>query len=93
MPKFKKRSVVIEAEQFLPEKGKWPRGVQSAPGAPCECVTEGTPEWTPHVHTAHQNQRVDVVSGDWIVPEPDGKHWYPVKDIIFRNTHEPVDEP
>jgi len=93
MPKFRKKPIIIEAEQFLPEKGQWPIGVRNRPESLCGCVALLGGESTPHVHTAHQAQRVDVVSGDWIVPEPDGEHYYPVKPSIFENTYEPVEEP
>jgi len=40
----------------------------------------------PHVHTAHNNQAVELEDGDWIAPEPDGVHYYPIKpDILALN--------
>ncbi len=44
----------------------------------------------PHVHTIHQNQVVNLEKGDWILPEPDGEHFYPVKPDIFDKTYEPA---
>jgi hypothetical protein len=29
--------------------------------------------------------------GDWIIPEPDGEHFYPVKPDIFEKTYEAVE--
>lgn len=82
--KFRKKPVVIEAEQFtgnLPH----PKGV-----CICGLMLGGIPGGCqPHVHTIHENQRVDLQIGDWIIPEPDGEHFYPCKDEIFRNTYEP----
>jgi len=40
------------------------------------------------VRTMHENQKVYVLEGDWILPEPDGEHYYPVKDEVFKNTYE-----
>ena len=32
-----------------------------------------------------------VTSGDWVLPEPDGVHFYPVKPEIFAATYEAVE--
>lgn len=40
------------------------------------------------VRTMHNNQQVYVEKGDWILPEPDGEHYYPVKDEVFQKTYE-----
>lgn len=89
--KFRKKPTVIEAEQFLPDEGKWPKGVRNTPTGLCGCILIGVTA-KPHVHTMHANQAVEVVSGDWIVPEPDGKHFYPIKDEVFRSSYDPVEE-
>lgn len=97
MAKFRKKPVVIEAEQFNPNRTSQPRSV-------CVCRNVGTlaadPEATwpnvigkPHVHTMHDNQAVYLESGDWIIPEPDGEHFYPCKPDVFAATYEPVEEP
>jgi hypothetical protein len=69
----------IEAEQF---NGKTIDGVCWPP-----CKTSRT---HPHVHTAHDNQPVDIEIGDWIVPEPNGAGFYPIKDEIFQRKYRPV---
>lgn len=38
----------------------------------------------PHVHTIHEGQVVALEIGDWVVQEPDGVHYYPVRDNYFR---------
>ena len=91
MPKFRKRPIVIETAQFRPDLGQWPKGVRNRPdGLRCECSLSPT-DTRPHVHTVHNNQRVDVASGDWIVLEPDGEHYYPIKDDVFCNLYEAVE--
>lgn len=35
-----------------------------------------------------QGQRVEVSIGEWIVKEPDGVHFYPISDEIFRQKYE-----
>ena len=91
MAKFRKKPVVIEAEQFLPEQDIWPEGVMNKPNAICGCTLLGGDGKNPHVHTAHNRQAVVVVSGDWIIPETDGRGYYPCKPDIFEATYESVE--
>lgn len=44
------------------------------------------------VETIHKDQRVQIVDGDWVIPEPDGIHFYPCKPDIFEKTYEPVED-
>lgn len=81
MSKFRKKPVVIEAVQFL-EGQPIPKGVCF--GWRCNGDNHQ------HVHTAHENQKVYVEFGDWIVPELDGEHYYPIKPAIFEATYEAV---
>ncbi len=83
--KYRKRPVVITAQQFL-EGELIPKGICF--GGQCGNYDSGAP----HVHTIHENQRVDVVFGDWIIPEPDGQHYYPCKADIFWRTYEHTTE-
>ena len=85
MPKFRKRPVEIDAEQFVPNKHV-PRGMKLWPdenGAIPRDMSWG------FVITIH-GQRQHVQAGDWIVIEPDGVHHYPIKPDIFEATYEPV---
>lgn len=80
--KFRKKPVIVEAEQFfydqLPIKGVfYPRTTEDG----------RTYLGDAFVITAH-DQRVYLSDGDWILPEPDGEHYYPVKDDIFKATYE-----
>jgi hypothetical protein len=79
--KFRKKPVVIEAEQFFPETQPLPFADKGA------CSLDGL-EW--YVMTAH-GQKTYIKPGDWIIPEPDGRGFYPVKPDIFAATYEPVD--
>ena len=83
MTKFRKRPIVIEAEQFFEDKFPlpfWDRGG----GA---CCFDGD-HW--YVVTAH-GQEAEIVDGDWIIPEPDNRGFYPCKPDIFEATYEPVE--
>lgn len=90
MTAYKSKPKLVDAEQYHD-------GQPDVVGI-CRCVAPNDqsgamrkmqdPGHTPHVHTAH-NQPVNVVDGDWIVAEPDGRGYYPVKDDVFRRSYEP----
>lgn len=48
------------------------------------------PEPYAWVETIHEGQRVEIKEGDFIIPEPDGIHYYPCKPDIFEKTYEKV---
>ncbi len=82
--KYRKKPVVIEAEQYT-EYGKLVRGMCNS----ISCFSHfGNDQ--PHVHTIHAGQIVNLEVGDWVIPEPDGEHFYPVKPDIFAATYEPA---
>ncbi len=85
MPKFRKKPVVIEAVQYV-EYGKLVNGMCNSRS----CYTAGNNK--PHVHTIHNNQIVLLEIGDFVIPEPDGEHFYPCKPDIFEATYEPAAE-
>lgn len=88
MPRFRKRAVEVEAVQWFP--GKDVPGVRGdRPGELCPCHRVGGDHGRPHVLTAH-GQIVHLSPGDWVVPEPNGEGFYPVKDDIFRANFEPA---
>jgi len=85
VPKYRKKPVVIEAEQYT-KYGKPTKGM-------CQSHTcHTTNEYNPHVHTIHDDQLVILEVGDYIIPEPDGIHYYPCKPDIFEATYEKVEE-
>lgn len=81
--KYRKKPVVIEAVQFK-------RGISlvSTCHGLCQC-SQGSA--VGHVHTIHRGQVVNLENGDWIIPESDGEHFYPVKPDVFEATYEPVE--
>lgn len=83
MSKFRKRPVVIEAEQFLPGKSPWPKGVYVAKAGERQGEVKfqiDTPEG-PFV----------VKPGDWIIVGIKGER-YPCKPDIFEATYERVEK-
>lgn len=82
MAKYRKKPKIIEAEQYF--DNYHPKGVCRCPSDECGSA--------PHVHTIHQNQAVRLAYGDFIVPEGDGEHYYPVKPQIFHESYELVGE-
>jgi hypothetical protein len=79
MPQFRKKPVVIEAEQFLENK--------PLPFADKQACNFNGDNW--YVVTAHKQETV-IVFGDWIIPEPNGRGFYPCKPDIFEATYEKV---
>lgn len=87
--KYRKKPVVIEAEQF---QGVLPfRGVSEGEfySDPADIGGRRLVKWF-YVTTIH-GQKTKVIVGDWIIPEPDGIHFYPCKPDIFEKTYELVD--
>lgn len=78
----KKRTAWVQAEQWSP--GASVKGV-------CFCPAFDGIGRTPHVHTTHQGQTVEIQNGDWVIKEPNGDGYYPCKPEIFEATYEPVD--
>ena len=76
MAKYRKKPVIVNAEQI--PAPFIPRGVFVAHG-------------DMHVITIH-GQKTPVAFGDWIIEEPDGKHYYPCKPGIFAETYELVED-
>ena len=84
MSKFRKKPVVVEAEQFWPKKTPWPDGMyrsgtdRSAPGKP-------------HYEVETLEGELSVSPGDFIITGIEGER-YPCKPGIFEKTYEPCDE-
>ncbi len=85
MAKYRKKPVVIEAVQYI-EYGKLVKGMCNS----TSCFVSVNNK--PHVHTIHDNQTVDLEVGDYVIPEPDGIHFYSCKPDIFAAAYEPVEE-
>ncbi len=83
MPLFRKKPVVIEAEQYK-EYGKLVPGMCNSQA--CFIKVSNVP----HVHTIHNNQIVLLEIGDWIIPESDGEHYYPIKNIEIDRLYDRV---
>lgn len=82
MAKYRKKPIVVEAEQWFPARGF------SNPNALCYKLMCSNEEPCPHVHTIHKGQTVSLEIGDWVIAEPDGIHFYPCKPDIFTETYE-----
>jgi len=78
--KYRRKVTEVECEQYL--------GPESLP---IRGVFPGYPDSADYVVTIH-GQPTPVAPGDWIMPEPDGEHFYPCKPEIFEATYEPVEE-
>lgn len=76
MSKFRKKPIVVEAEQWFP--GKKVKGVVARP--------RGTYGYIQMLEGGHM-----VMPGDWIITGIAGER-YPCKPAIFKATYEPVEE-
>jgi hypothetical protein len=72
--KYRKKPVVVEAEQFWPDVKPWPEGVETN-----WRVEEGF-----YVNTI--NGQVHIEPGEWIITDAAGH--YPCKPDIFHMTYE-----
>jgi|GEM_PF-1218201 len=81
--KYQRKPMVVEVEQYV-EYGKLVKGMCNSQS----CFLDGNDK--PHVHTIHANQIVNLEVGDFIIPEMDGKHYYPCKPDVFALTYEPI---
>jgi len=77
--KFRKKPIVVEAEQFFVSNKHWPEGVQR--------FDEGHDLVIYQIRTLEGWMRVS--EGDWIITGVRNEK-YPIKDSIFRETYEEV---
>lgn len=78
------------------KKVKWDEAFQWFDGVvtgvvfgPEEMVTSTGRGMKFFVVTVH-DQHAYLTPGDWVITEPDGVHYYPCQDTIFRDNHEDV---
>lgn len=84
MSSFRKKPVVIEAEQWFQDR--------TVKGVHWEMRREDDGQFlVPYVVTVH-DQRAYLAPGDWVIPEPVEGRFYPCKPDIFAATYEPVDD-
>ena len=86
MPKFRKKPVVIEAEQFF-TGGKDIPGVTLVAVFAHEHPTGELNAFRPVIETLEG--MMSVSEGDWIITGVNGEK-YPCKPDIFEKTYEPV---
>jgi len=78
--KYRKKPIVIEAEQFFPEEKPWPEGVED-----WGCARDGSKFMINTLEGEHT-----VTPGDWIITGIKGER-YPCKPDIFDQTYEIVE--
>lgn len=77
MPKFRKKPIVIEAEQFT--HNHMPKGINISGGI------------TKFYYIKTLEGDMTTFYSDWIITGIEGEK-YPCKDSIFRSTYEPLDQ-
>jgi hypothetical protein len=90
--KFRSKPREIEAEQFHVANGATDHAGVCVGGPQCENpeLRDMPPAIKAHLHTMHEGQSVILEDGDWIVPEPDGVHYYPIKPDVMEKNYEPT---
>jgi len=93
--KYRKKPIVIDAEQFFPDKKPWPKGVENGPcycgglaqdGEQCEIHK---PRGARYYIIRTLEGQIRVTLGDWIITGIKGER-YPCKPDIFEATYEEV---
>lgn len=84
MPKFRRKPVIVDADQFDPDVLPWPKG-----------VVEYNKHWTAKQNSprnfglsGEQDYAARVRPGDWIVTNQTGER-YVVRQEFFRDVFEP----
>lgn len=80
--KYRKKPIIVEAEQFFPGVNPLPKGVHVARGIP------GSPA---HGFLKTLEGDFIVTPGDWIITGIKGEK-YPCKPDVFAATYEPVED-
>jgi hypothetical protein len=80
MAKFRKKPVIVEAEQFF---------MRGNPEHYPEGIRWDHDEGSYYVTTIH-GQKAYLTDEDFVITEPDGLHHYPCKPAIFAANYEPV---
>lgn len=84
--KFRKKPVIIEAEQFFPERKPYPVGVETYIKETTETVDGQKESWNAwRIETLEGYH--EVTPGDWIITGVKGEV-YPCKPDIFKMTYE-----
>jgi len=89
MPKFRKKPIVVYAQQFIAERLPWPKGVYATPQYGDLLDPPESWTWAYRIDTPEGSH--DVMSGDWIITGDRGER-YPCKPDIFEATYDRVAE-
>ena len=86
--KFRKKPIVIEANQFFPQEKPWPEGVEQYSRRKDQSMAGESSEWFAwRIQTLEGP--FEVSPGDWIITGVKGE-LYPCKPDIFEATYEKV---
>ena len=90
MGSYRKKPIVIEAEQFFPDRKPWPDGVEQYTTKRIEHVNGDPSEWFGWRIQTLEGPHI-VTPGCWIITGVAGEK-YPCQSDIFEMTYEPVDD-
>ena len=87
--KYRKKPVVVEAEQFFPTVHPWPDGVESYVAESTQSVEGVRQSWNAWRIQTLEGPHI-VTPGDWIITGIKGEK-YPCKPDVFEATYERVE--
>ena len=80
MAKYRKKPVIIEAEQY------------NGSNNPLRACKIDPATGKSYVETMHDGQIVVLEPGDWVIPDGKPGTFYPCKPDVFANTYELVED-
>lgn len=89
MSKYRKRPIVVDAEQFEPTRKPWPEGVEQ-PERINGSLVIGLVNGEERYWIQTLEGWYEVSPGDWIITGVEGER-YPCKPSIFDTTYAPVE--
>lgn len=88
MAKYRKKPVVVEAEQFGGFYATpYPPGVEMEDNSNDPDTTKKRYQF--YVIAAGRG-RINLDKGDWVIADPDGRGYFPCKPDEFEDTYEPA---
>lgn len=92
MAKYRKKPVVIEAEQYNGSNNPFNSIKEHQCGYRMCPLCGGDMQKHKYIETMHDGQTVIVLPGDWIIPDGKPNTFYPCKNEVFIKTYDLIDE-
>jgi hypothetical protein len=85
---YRKKPVIVQAVQFdVCQNEKYSMVGKEERGDPKSIMGSEVKFYVTTIH----GQRAYLCNGDWIIKEPDGVHYYPCQDDVFKTVYEALE--